>query len=62
MLQHTSYVGHDYYKRIKPLAMVERGEPTRPVVHPSPLVACGDPCLAEEDDAAVAPTMPGLNT
>ena len=44
------------------LAMVERGEPTRAVVHPSPMVACGDPCLAEEDDAAVAPTSPGLDT
>lgn len=30
VLQHTSYVGHDYYKRIKPLAMVERG--LRPLI------------------------------
>jgi EmrB/QacA subfamily drug resistance transporter len=30
------------------LAMVERATPTRPVVHPSPQVACGDPCLAED--------------
>jgi EmrB/QacA subfamily drug resistance transporter len=35
------------------LAMVRRATPTRPVVHPSPLVACGDPCLAE--DVAEAP-------
>ena len=24
VLQHTSFVGHEYYKRIKPLAMIER--------------------------------------
>jgi EmrB/QacA subfamily drug resistance transporter len=38
-------------------AMVQRGTATRPVIHPSPQVACGDPCLAEEpaaDEAAAA--------
>jgi hypothetical protein len=34
------------------LAMVRRATPTRPVVHPSPLSACGDPCLAEDDASA----------
>lgn len=34
-------------------ALVRRSTPTRPVVHPSPQVACGDPCLAGD---AVAPS------
>ncbi|HWJ96785.1 MAG TPA: MFS transporter [Acidimicrobiales bacterium] len=33
------------------LVMVERARPTRPVVHPAPQVACGDPCLAESETA-----------
>ena len=36
------------------LAVVRQGAPTRPVVHPSPQVACGDPCLAEEAPAPTA--------
>lgn len=31
------------------LALVQRATPTRPVVHPSPQMACGDPCLADVD-------------
>lgn len=30
VVQHTSYVGHDYYRRIKPLAIMERA--LRPVI------------------------------
>jgi EmrB/QacA subfamily drug resistance transporter len=30
------------------LVLVRKGTATRAVVHPSPQVACGDPCLAEE--------------
>lgn len=33
------------------LALVDRGTATRPVVHPSPQVACGDPCLADGPSA-----------
>jgi hypothetical protein len=29
-------------------ATVRRSAPTRPVVHPSPQAACGDPCLADD--------------
>ena len=38
-------------------AMVQRGTATRPVVHPSPQVACGDPCLAEEPTADEAAAL-----
>ena len=37
------------------LALVDRAAPIRPVVHPSPQVACGDPCLAEDEPAPSAP-------
>jgi hypothetical protein len=34
------------------LAAVRQSKAARPVVHPSPQVACGDPCLAEEASGA----------
>jgi EmrB/QacA subfamily drug resistance transporter len=36
------------------LALVQRSTPTRAVVHPSPQMACGDPCLADEEAPASA--------
>ncbi len=36
------------------LGLVRRATPTRPVVHPSPQMACGDPCLADDEASAPA--------
>lgn len=36
------------------LLLVRRAAPIRAVVHPSPQIACGDPCLADDDAPAAA--------
>jgi SAM-dependent methyltransferase len=56
VVQHTSYVGHEYYKRIKPLAAVERA--LRPVIVKMdlPMVSANLLILQRPLGSAIPPT------